>query len=105
MGYFDEKMKKAPVAGRRREHGRGHPRQNRERRAKGEVRRANTTPNGGPHLELGRLRLKTWSKSNFSIAETAWPTYLYISLQGGLRRGGLTPALAQRMPVNTEDVV
>ena len=25
----------------------------------GEARRANTTPNGGPHLELGRLRLKT----------------------------------------------
>ena len=44
----------------------------------GEARRANTTPNGGPHLELGRLRLKTWSKSNFSIAQTTWPTYLYI---------------------------
>ena len=44
----------------------------------GEARRANTTPNGGPHLELGRLRLKTWAKSDFSIAETTWPTYLYI---------------------------
>ena len=41
----------------------------------GEARRANTTQNGGPHLELGRLRLKTKSKSDFSIAET-WPTYL-----------------------------
>ena len=30
------------------------------------------TPNGGPHLELsiGRLRLKTWSKTDFSIAQT-----------------------------------
>ena len=44
----------------------------------GEARRANTTPNGGPHLELERLLLKTWSKSDFSIAETTWPTYLYI---------------------------
>ena len=39
----------------------------------GVARRANTSPNGGPHLELGRLRLKTCSKSGFSIAET-WPT-------------------------------
>ena len=35
---------------------------------------------GGPHLDLGRLRLKTWSKSDFSLAETTWPTYLYIYL-------------------------
>ena len=36
----------------------------------GEARRANTTLNGGPHLELGRIRLKTWFKSDFSIDET-----------------------------------
>ena len=36
----------------------------------GEGRRTKNTPNGGPHLELGRLRLKTWSKSDFSIAQT-----------------------------------
>ena len=47
----------------------------------GEAHRANTTPNGGPHLELGRLRLETCSKSDFSIAETTWPTYIYIYLQ------------------------
>ena len=41
-----------------------------------EARRANTTPSHGAHLELGHLRLKTWSKSDFSIAETTWPTYL-----------------------------
>ena len=46
----------------------------------GIARRANTTTNGGPHFELGRLRLKTWPKSDFSIVETTWPTYLYISL-------------------------
>ena len=40
----------------------------------GEARRGNTTPNGGPHLDRGRLLLKTWSKSDFSIAETTWPT-------------------------------
>ena len=56
-----------------------------ERDEQGEARRANTTPNGGPHLELERLRLKTWSKSDFSIAET-WPTiciytYIYTELQ------------------------
>ena len=44
----------------------------------GEARRANSTPNDGAQLELGRLRLKTWSKSDFWIAETTWPTYLYI---------------------------
>ena len=38
----------------------------------GEARRANSTPNCGPHLELliDRLRLKTWSKCDFSIAQT-----------------------------------
>ena len=35
----------------RREHGRGHPRQSRERRT-GEARRATSTRNGGPHFEL-----------------------------------------------------
>ena len=44
----------------------------------GAARRANTTPNGGPHLELGRLRLKTLSKSDFSIAETTWSTLLLV---------------------------
>ena len=29
-----------------------------KREEQGAARRANTTPNGGPHLELGRLRLK-----------------------------------------------
>ena len=42
----------------------------------GEAHRANTTPNGEPHLELGRLRFKTWSKFDFSIAQTTWPTHL-----------------------------
>ena len=42
----------------------------------GEARRANTTPNGEPRLELGRLRLKSWFKSDFSVAETTWPIYL-----------------------------
>ena len=49
-----------------------------ERDEQGEARRA--PHNGGPHLEQRRLRLKTWSKSDFSIAETTWPTYLYIYL-------------------------
>ena len=73
MGCFDAKTKTVPLAGRRREHGLGHPRQ-------GEARRANTTQNGEPHLELECLRLKTWCKSDFSTAETTWPTYLYIYL-------------------------
>ena len=51
------------------------------RHEQGEARRANDTPNGGPHFELGRLQIKTWYKSDFSIAETTWPTYLYIYLR------------------------
>ena len=62
----------------------------------GEARRANTTPNGGPHLELERLRLKTWSKSDFSIAEKTWPTYLYDPAFTiiRLRNATLTPTQA-----------
>ena len=72
----------ASLAGRRREHGGGLSRQSpdastaeaspgRVRRGEqGEARRANSTPNGGPHLELGRLRLTTWSKTDVSIAQT-----------------------------------
>ena len=44
----------------------------------GEARPAISAPRGGPHLDLGRLRLKTCSKSDFSIAETTAPTYLHI---------------------------
>ena len=35
-----------------------------------EARRANSTQQSGPHLELGRLQLKTRYKYDFSIAET-----------------------------------
>ena len=56
--YFDEKTKTAPLPGRRREHGRGRPgRVGRDEH--GEARRANITPNGGPHFELERLWLKS----------------------------------------------
>ena len=44
-----------------------------------EVRHVEQTPHRMVDLissYTGRLRLKTWSKSDFSIAET-WPTYLY----------------------------
>ena len=56
----------------------------------GEARRANTTPNGGPHLELGRLRVKIWSKSDFSIVEThGQHIYAYVyRLQGGFDAAG-----------------
>ena len=69
------------------------------RDAQGEARRANTTPNGGTHLELERLPLKTWSKSDFSIAETTWPAYLYIHLY--------IKNYSRRLPTkfNVEDVV
>ena len=43
-----------------------------------EAHGAITTPTGAPHLELGRLRHKTLSKPDYPIAETTWPTYLYI---------------------------
>ena len=47
-----------------------------ETHEQGEWRQANTTPNGEPHLQLRRLQLKPWPKSDISIAETTWPTYL-----------------------------
>ena len=34
-----------------------------------EARRANTTPDGGPRLELEGLWLKPWTKSHLSTAE------------------------------------
>ena len=43
-----------------------------------EARPEMSAPGDGPHLDLGRLRLKAWYKSDFSIAGTTWPTYLYI---------------------------
>ena len=46
----------------------------------GEARSAISAPRGGPHLDLERLRLNTWSKFDFSIAETTWPTYLYVHI-------------------------
>ena len=46
-----------------------------ERDEHGEARPANLTPNGGPHIELERLRPKTWSKFDLSNAGTTWPTY------------------------------
>ena len=49
---FWQETKTKPVAGRRREHGRAAPGRV-ERDEQGEARRANSTPNGGPHLELG----------------------------------------------------
>ena len=68
----------------------------------GEARRANTAPKGGPHLELERFRLKTWSKSDFSIADTTWPTYVpvHIFTRGASPRRA-DAALAPRMPVVT----
>ena len=76
---FDKKTKATPGAGRGREHGRTPPPFESGEASK--VRHDDSTsPNGGPHLELGRLRLKTLSTSDFSIAETTWPMYLHIYL-------------------------
>ena len=48
----------------------------------GEARPAINAPRSGHHLDLERLRLKTWSEFGFSIAET-WRTYsIYISICG-----------------------
>ena len=66
FGYSYQKTKKEPPEEDSREHGRGRPRQ------AGETSNARsyTTPNGVPRLVLGRLWLKTWSKSDLSVAET-----------------------------------
>ena len=46
-----------------------------------------SAPIGGPHLDRERLRLRTWSKVDFSIADTTWPTYLHIIDKICLRSG------------------
>ena len=51
------------------------------REEEGEARRANTTPNGGPNLELERFRLRTLPNFGFSNGETTWETHLHIYLQ------------------------
>ena len=74
---FDYQTKTTPGARKQRTHGRG--RLGRVRRdERGKERRANTTANGGRHVERGCLSLKTLSKSDISIAETTEPTCLYI---------------------------
>ena len=72
LAYFDKETRTASVAGRRREPGQGRPppAEQKETSKVPEARRANITPNGRPRGELGRLRLKTWSKPDFSIAAT-----------------------------------
>ena len=64
LGHFDEKRKQNPLPRDGASTAEAAPAQV-ERCGQGEIRRANSTPNGGPHLELGRLRLKTRSKSDF----------------------------------------
>ena len=49
-----------------------------------EARRANTTPNCGPHLEVSRLHLEASIKSDCSIAGTTRPTYPYMYLLLGI---------------------
>ena len=61
MGYFDKKTKTALPGDDTRTGEAASGRVGRDEH--GEARRANTTPNGGPHLELGRLRLKTYPGS------------------------------------------
>ena len=49
------------------------------RGVQGEVRRAKSTPNGGPHLELAPLRANTCTKTDFSIAQTTpQSSYIFI---------------------------
>ena len=72
-----EKMTKRRNSTHRREtgceNGLGRYLQGREGRVS-EARPAISAPRGGPHLDLGRVRLKTWSKSDSSIAGMTWPT-------------------------------
>ena len=76
---FTKHTKTAPAAVRRREHGLGCYLQG-QGGEQGEVRPAISTLKGRPHLDLGRLRLTTWSKSDFSIAETTWRTLFSMYL-------------------------
>ena len=74
-----EKTKTEPTAGRRRrEHGRGRPRHIHKRR----TRWGASSEHHAEWWTSSRARAFTAqkSKSDFSIAETTWPTYLYIYL-------------------------
>ena len=77
LGHFDEKRKQNPLPRDGASTAEAAPAQV-ERCGQGEIRRANSTPNGGPHLELGRLLLITWCVFDFSNAETTRPTNLPI---------------------------
>ena len=69
----------APAATRRREHGLEADTCRFGKGEQGQARPAISALRGGPHLDLGRLRLKPWCLT-FFIAETTWPTYLYMRL-------------------------
>ena len=51
-----------------------------------DARAGNSAPKGGPQLEFFRRQLKTWSKSEPSVALVQGPTYLCLHLAEGLRR-------------------
>ena len=57
----------------------GRPRQSRERRPRWGTSSKHHTK-CWTSSRAGCLWLKTWSKSDFSIAETTWPIYLYTHL-------------------------
>ena len=82
VGRFDEKTKTAPLPGRRREHGRGRPRQSRERRAWWGTSIKHHTEWWTSSRAINRaFTAKTWSSSDFSIAETTWsPCHIYLYL-------------------------
>ena len=57
------------------------PRPPRGRVGRGEqcdARQANSTPNGGPHLELARLRLKAWCKNLGCSRNTSPIMYTFV---------------------------
>ena len=98
----EKRTRTAPAAGRRREHGLGLTCRV-GRGEQGEARPDISAPRGGPHLDLGRLRLNPWSKSDSWIAEATAPTYLYIFTRGAPPRRA-NARLGSAHARNTRDV-
>ena len=97
------KTKITPAAGGRRELGLGRTRTV-GTGEQGEACPAISAPRGGPQLDLGRLRPKTWYEPDFSIAGTTWRKItLHVFTRGASPRRA-NARLGSTHARNTEDV-
>ena len=87
LGYFDHKTKTTPVGGRRREHGRGRPRQSRERRARwgtSSKQRTEWRISSRARAFTAQIPVRIWLLDCWDMANIYlyWSTYVYINCDG-----------------------